>query len=205
MKSIQFTADQRRELLRLGLTAAMVHQIEVDALPVAKLALSWQPSRSDVRAELRHVTAAVQAARDAIEALLGATPAAPARLTARSLIPGGGLRHREGGTRLAEASKRLDDSLLVLQVAESCIPEDEPLKHTTASHYPVELIHKAMQLGLLIDGVDPQVNKWSRPRSSPTSPFRQAVGICYQAIGANPDPERAIRAYITEWRKAAPV
>lgn len=201
MKPVQFTPDERRELLRLGLSEAMVHQIEVDALPIAKESLSWQPSRSDVRAELREVTDAIKAARDAIEALLAATSAAPARLTARSLLPGGGLRHREGGMRLAEASKRLDDSLSVLQVAESCIPDDKPLRRTTASHYPVELIHNAMQLGSLIEGADPHVER-VRPSSSPTSRFRQVVGICYQAIGAdNTDPERAIKAYMTERRK----
>lgn len=40
-----------------------------------------------------------------------------------------------------------------------------------------------------------------RPSSSPRCVFREIVGICYEAAGGNPDPERALKAYVALVRK----
>jgi len=184
------------------LPEVVVDHIQDEALPVAKEWLTRQPSRADVCGELTKVTKAVEAARSAIERLLSSTDAAPARLTARSLIPGGGRRFRMGGMRLEAATKALGDALAILEVAERCIPEG-PFRHPAASPGPVDQIHKAIQRGFLMAGCEP-LQKKLRPSASATSPFRRIVGICYEAIGAETsDPERALKAYLVAWRKLA--
>lgn len=65
--------------------------------------------------------------------------------------------------------------------------------------YPVELIHNALHAGVIAERHEPD-HDFMRPSSSPTSPFRRMIGLCYEAIDApHADPERAIKAFMKKW------
>ena len=71
---------------------------------------------------------------------------------------------------------------------------------TCALPISIKLIHNALQFGSIIAGLEP-LNPNLKPSSSPASPFRRLMGICYEAINApTNDPERAIKAYVKRWR-----
>lgn len=199
MLPIRFNPHHRDELLKLGLVPEAITQIELEGLPLAKNFLEREPPRADVRDELESVRDALDAARGAIERLLGATDAVPHLNAARLRIPGGGRRHVMGGLRLSETSASLATAAGVVAEALSNLPS-EPVRHQSADPMPINLIHRAMQFGTLMatgEPLDPRL----KPSSSPTSPFRRMVGICYEAIGEpTADPERAIKGFVKQWR-----
>jgi len=202
MTPIRFNPNQRAELLRLGLVPECVDQIEQEGLPQAKLFLEREPPRADVRAELQGLRDALGEAREAIERLLEAKDTVPHLYAARRKIYGGGQRHMMGGLRLDETSKSLQTAVGVVSEALDRLPP-EPVRHQSADPFPIERIHSAVQLGLIRALREPQ-DPHLRPSNSPTSAFRRIVGVCYEAIGApTSDPERAIKAYVKEWRALA--
>lgn len=199
MQPIRFTAQQRADLLQMGLVAQSIEALETEALPRARHALSRQPPKSAVLDELTAVDKSLTDARNAIARLLNATDAVPHLKAARSSIHGNGYRHLFGGLRLDETSKSLTVAIGVVADAIANLPEG-PVRHQTASAYPIKLIFNAVQFGSAVAGRNPVVREL-KPSASPTSAFRKMVGICYEAIGAaTTDPERAIKAYLKEWR-----
>jgi len=199
MAPIRFDPHHRDELLKMGLAPEAIVQIELEGLPPARYYLEREPPRADVRDELQSVCDALAAARSAIERLLDATAAVPHLNAARMRISGGGRRHAMGGMRLDETSKSLQTAVGVVADALAALPAD-PVRHQSADPYPIKLIHRALQFGLIMAGLEP-LDPRLKPSSSPTSPFRRMVGICYEAIGAPAaDPERAIKAYVKRWR-----
>lgn len=166
---------------------------------MAQYVLTREPPRGDVLNELRAVEKAIDEARNGIERLLNATAAAPHRLAARSQISGGGRRHAMGGMRLNETSKSLAMAKEVIGEAIAGIPT-EPARHRQASAFPIKVIYSAVQVGFILAGQEP-VPPGLKPSVSPTSNFRRLIGICYEAIDApTADPERAIKAYVKQWR-----
>lgn len=200
MEPIRFNTDQRAELLRLRLLDSVIDHLESDGLPLAQYRLTREPPRGDVLDELRAVGKTINEARIEIERLLNATRAVPHLWTARSQISGGGRRHVMGGIVLNQTSKSLATALAVIDEAIAAIPT-KPVRHHDASDFPIKAIYSAVQRGFVMAGQEP-VAPGLKPSASPTSKFRRLIGICYEAIGApTDDPERAIKAYVKEWRK----
>ena len=208
--AIRFSPDQRRELLRLGVPEMAIQVIEVEALPAARRRLVRQAPMREVRKELQHVETAVREARNALEALLTPSKVASMR-DAQTLLIGGGYRYQQDGIPLNRASQALVPALEVLAVAIKQLPE-KPVRHRLADDRPVYLIHDALQKGCLFAGmpfvevkrgrlaglslIAPEL----RPSTSPTSPFRQIVCICYERLGMpTADPERAVKAFVRRW------
>ena len=200
MEFIRFNPVQRAELLRLGLLDSVIDHVETDGLPLGQYRLTREPRRGDVLDELRTVGKAIAEARTVIERLLNATRAVPHLWAARRQIPGGGRRHVMGGMRLNETSKSLATAQEVIGEAIAGIPS-QPVRHRDASDFPIKAIYSAVQTGFAMAGQDPGA-PGLKPSASPTSKFRRLIGICYAAIGApTDDPDRAIKAYVKEWRK----
>lgn len=198
MHRISFSSHQRRELAALGLTDKMMEYIEVEALTTARRFLKRPPPKNDVRNELRDLEKALTKARDGIERLLDATHAVPHLKAAQALLSAGQGRHAMGGLRLNETSKSLAVAIKVVADGIQGMPPG-PLRHRSADPYPVELIHDALQTGVIAERHEPDP-EFMRPSASPTSPFRRMIGICYEAIDAvHADPERAIKAYLKRW------
>lgn len=77
----------------------------------------------------------------------------------------------------------------------------EPVRHRDASYLPIRAIYSTVQAGFILAGQE-SAAPGIKPSASPTSKFRRLIGICYEAIDApTTDPERAIRAYVREWRE----
>ena len=204
MQPIRFEPHQRAELEQLGVVPEAIKLLEFEALPLAQAILEQEPAHADVRGELQAVADALQAARQAVERLLNAKRAVPHLMAARSRIAGGGHRNMMGGMRLDETSQSLATSIDVLAQALATLP-DKPLRRQSASSLPIDHIHRALRVGSvmarLAPGAEPPFPEVS-PSSSVTSAFRRVVGICYEAIGApSTDPERAIKAFVKDWRK----
>jgi hypothetical protein len=207
--AIRFTASQRRELRQLGVPDVAIEVIEVEALPRARRALVRPAPILEVREELVRAEAAVREAHKALEDLLVSSDL-PSRRDARRYINGGGARHLFDGIDLNNASKALVPAQQVLARAIARLP-NEPVRHKTAADLPVEFIHDALQTGCSYSGMPFEHQKGRRrglslvapkfrPSASPTSPFRQIVGICYERIGMPAsDPERAIKSYVKRW------
>lgn len=198
MHRVPFNPHQRRELAALGLTDKMMEHIEIGALTTAREMLKRPPRNEDVRGELLQLQKKLTEARDAIERMFEAPKEfAPLRY-ARSMLTAGQGRHVMGGIRLNESSKSLAAAIEVVEAGIAKVPA-KPLRHRSADPYPVELIHDALQMGVLAERGEPDPDfMW--PSASPTSPFRQMIGICYEAIDApHADPERAIKAYLKKW------
>lgn len=199
MIPIRFKKHHREELLEMGLTPQAIEQIEVEGLPLAMAVLEREPRRAEVRGELQVLSDALTEARTAVERLLNATATVPHLNAARLKIAGGGRRNVMGGMRLNETSRSLATAVEVVSEALKKLPDD-PVRHLSASPLPIKLIHRALQFGSIIAGLEP-LNPNLKPSSSPGSPFRRMVGICYETINAPTiDPERAIKAYVSRWR-----
>ena len=199
MIPIRFKKRHREELLEMGLTPQAIEQIEVEGLPLAMAVLEREPRRAEVRGELQSLSDALTEARTAVERLLNATATVPHLNAARLKIAGGGRRNVMGGMRLNETSQSLATAAEVVAEALKKLP-DEPVRHLSADPLPIKLIHRALQFGSIIAGLEP-LNPNLKPSSSPASPFRRLMGICYEAINApTNDPERALKAYVSKWR-----
>lgn len=198
MEPIRFQPHHRAELVRLGLQSETIERLERPVLNWASRYLVREPPNKAVLKVLNRLAAALTSAHGAVEGILDHSIRSPALEAARRYFVSGGRRHDRDGMRLDEASKSLATAIEVVAVAVKKVPTDAA-RHRSADPYPVELIHKAL---MHPTKAGPAASAKLRPSVSPTSAFRQIVGICYEAIGApNTDPERPIRAYMKQWRE----
>lgn len=217
MRDIRFTPDQRAELLSLGVPAETIERLEHRVLPLARRYLTQDQPRNVILNEFRNVERAMSSARNAIEGLLNEVDQSASRVAARWYLAGGGRRYRQDGLRLDETSKSLATAIDIMKAAIDRVPPG-PLRHKLADPYPVELIHKALLEAQDMDqGPSAMRFKPSASPPSKTRPFRRIVGICYDAIDLKSltgqtlatdsitnescDPERAIKAYLPQWRE----
>lgn len=200
-KRVRFTAEQKRELHRLGVPEQAIARLEQEAMPqVRRFVLQRPPRRRDVLAELRGLEDSMRSARDAIERFQDWTHESPPLRYARAAVPGGEHPQIRDGIRLHRASMALADALDAITEAIERLPAG-PTRHQVASPRVVELLHDTLKVGMIAAGLDPGTHP-IRPSASPTSRFRKFIGICFEAIGArNVDPERAIKAYVKAWRQ----
>lgn len=199
MLRISFTRHQRTQLQALGVPDHAIALLEGEVLPAAQQLLRKRPRRNDVLAELKDLSRSLTKASASIERTLAATRVVPHRWEALSLLSGGYGRHAMGGLRLSEASEALARATRAVQQAIDDVPPG-PVRQRVADPYPIQLIQGALAHGAFAAYGDPNAHQ-IRPSLSPTSPFRQIVGLCYEALKLrSADPERALRAYMKQWR-----
>jgi len=200
MPPIQFTEQQRRDLSKLGLPVEVIDAIEIDALPRAKeIILRREPRRTEVIDELQSVRRALSDARDAVERLLAAPRSVSHLSEARANIGGRAYRYADDRMALKRTLAGLAESVKVMDRAIAAVPLGST-RHRSANTRAIETIHDALQLAS--DGAGFEFHPPGlEPSSSPTSAFRKMIGICYEVMDTkHPDPERALRAYLKQWR-----
>lgn len=133
-----------------------------------------------------------------------------------------------GPTAMHHLIPRLRALQVAAQYGLDQIPTAQPVRRRSADPAPVERIHSALVYGWSLGRAGganycwgtrceesasaaaiPQSNapqpqsypQRLQPSTSPGCDFRTVVGICYEAVGGNADPERAIRAYVRAFNK----
>ncbi len=186
-----FTEAQRKELVRLGRTPQQFERLQ-RILPGIAYYCEAAPRMADVREHLADAAAKAHEAASSLRALLDAPECELARGEAREclLLALAGQRsiryhEREGEARRLLAA--IDDVASAADHARKRMPKAQTRQ--VAPWYPLALIDAALS----VDG--PTVP----PSASEALPFREIVGVCYDAARVeNPDPLRAIRNYLKE-------
>ncbi len=199
--SATFSPSQRDELKRLGVDAEQLKRLQL-ALRIIKAYTAAPATLCDVRNPLDDLTKA--AARTA--KLLNSLSQAPVHDDA--------MTEAKGRLMLAIYEVVPDFSELTLAQLQSaaCLIRDaashalqeiprQQSRHKSAHVYPIKYIDDALLLGFTASQNANKEGPWPpypfKPSASPTSKFRQIVGVCYEAAGApSNDPERAIKSYM---------
>jgi len=199
-----FSRDSRVDLGRLGVTDAQVTRLE-RILPAIAHYTQQGPTLAAARRPLTQLADAISTAESRMRSVLAAPPDDEARTESRGrflesvetifpnrcplISPTFHEPRPEDG--LPEA-QRLASALQDIGRAVDEALKSMPRKQTrpVAHGYPISLIHAALN----VDGTHV-----FNPSASANSPFRNVVGICYEAAGvANADPLRAIRAFVQQ-------
>ncbi|MBI3375006.1 MAG: hypothetical protein HY017_25065 [Betaproteobacteria bacterium] len=199
-----FSPEQRAELHRLGAIDAQIDELEANALPISLAWLRNPPTLQDVRDQLEAVFVAVECAAAAMSGLLRAGDAmtlAKREAQARILEACYEIHHdpHDEHDLVEKASYALSRVQAVVKHARDSLPNAQR-RTGAASPRPVEWIYQSLVSGFTKGHRQPLPPYTLRVSSSQGSPFREIVGICYDAMGQrNTDPERAIKAFI-KWR-----
>jgi hypothetical protein len=215
-----FTPDQVRELKSLGLCDEQVGELRTALIEVRR-GLFKRAARNDVKVVLNDV----EKLSTELMHLLGAIAAPPdaARAEALARIEEGywqGERiHDDGPTSMHHLIPRLHALAAAARAGVVALPS-VPTRHNSADPRPIRWIESALLDGwikvhgphvgtthgpeTLADMVaDAKANPPAPPypaefsaSRSPGSVFSRVAGICYVAVGGNPDPDRAIRNYL---------
>lgn len=197
-----FTSDQRQRLLNLKLIEAQITQLEKAALPVARAVLGTPAPMQDVRDELRSLHNAMNKACKAMSCLLNARIDNRARFEALQRVTMADFENGGEGGTMVSANNLMAAAIANVLTSEHCLPKSQR-RNSSASILPIQLIDNALDAGF----VKGQTKGKAFPpytlqrSSSPGSPYREIVGICYEAMAQdNIDPERAIKSFIA-WRR----
>ncbi len=189
-----FSADQRLRLAHLGLIDTQIRELE-RILPLVRSILARPARVTDIRQVLQPLLSALKKADRILSRLLNAGDSlrdAERQALAR-------LIDFDDDNELGEAIRKANDLILRAMPRAS--------KHKSATAIPVALIDRALLNGFirkpLIDKKTggPYCPAYTIKRSSSQgSPYREIIGICYEAATGqrDVDPERAIRAFIAQ-------
>jgi hypothetical protein len=102
---------------------------------------------------------------------------------------------------IAGAIESLSKLRAVLERARNELPREQR-RHRTASPSPVALLDEALLRGFVLAHESGRTPRYTVKRSStPNSPYRRIIEICYVAMGrSNTDPEQAVKAFIKQRR-----
>lgn len=198
----RFNSDHVRRLKQAGVIDAQIKEIEHTALPVARAILTQHPSLMAVRDELYAFKAAIGKAKEALSRLSAAKAEVPHLFEALQRVTLADYDINNSGDTIRKATHVMIAAREIVDRADTDLGNDER-RHRTAIILPIQRISSAMLRGFL------KAHKGAaflppytfRESASPGSPFRTVVGVCYEVIGQNPDPERALKAYIF-WRRS---
>ncbi len=201
-----FSRDQRADLMRMGLCDVEINELEI-YLPLCRAWLGRPPKLQDVRDAIESLHSAMKKAHGAMTNLRTATPLMEAKFEALVRL------------QLVDEDGEIDRAMQALEIACSVVQRTQKSlttkqrRHRTADIAPVRLIDKALLQGFIkrpsTNSTDSKtgqrqsnpVRPYTLRRSySPKSKYRKIMGICYEAIGQESDPVRAIKAFIA-WRR----
>lgn len=189
-----FSLNQQQRLTRLGLIDTQIRALE-RKLPLVRSILTRPARVADIRQVLQPLQNALKKADRILSRLLNAGDSS-SDAQRQALVR---LINFDDDNELGEAIKKANDLLLRAMPRAS--------KHKSATAVPVALIDRALLNGFirkpLIDEKtgDPYCPAYTIKRSSSQgSPYREIIGICYEAATGqrDVDPERAIRAFIAQ-------
>lgn len=203
-----FSQARRNRLTQLGLCDVEVNELEI-YLPLCRAILRHPAKLQDVRDEFESLRHKMERAHSAMSKLRKATRLMEAKYEAHQR-----LIMADEGRDIEKAMQALESACNVVQHAQESLPTEQR-RHRDADIEPVRLIDEALLSGFIkrhsTESIDPvtggrrfgSLPRYTLKRSySPKSRFRKIVGACYEAMGQrNPDPERAIRAYIAWLRR----
>lgn len=199
LRKIDFSSDQLAELGHLGVHESAINEIRSVLGACASLANKRHPARQDVHDKLSELIQSVTATSVLLTPLdhsveAGRTPAqteAMTRILVAEFDQGG------DGDLIGNTAKQLHQLALILLKARDDLPA---AKRQQGVHQwiAVGMIHLAMVRGFT-GTEDPAADIGKlNPSSGISSPFRRAVGICFDAANdaSGSDPEWAIKQYM---------
>jgi hypothetical protein len=220
-----FTAQQVRELKSLGVCDGQVAELR-KALVTTRHFLVKQPSNNDTRDVLAKVESSSASLLTKLSSIALAIDSAHDK--AGGLIEKSYWQQRpdDGGhTAMLHLIPRLQALNEAARYGLDEIPTAKPERYRSADPAPVERIHNALVYGwsktcmndvglrttwsgeesevaafVEQEGASPRPKYPKRlaPSASDGCGFRRVVGICYAAVGGNPDPERPIKQYVKQ-------
>lgn len=204
-----FTAAQRRQLKRYGVTDEQMRQLR------GVLRLVRLHAVADAHVDMK-------AARDRLQAIERLATELSRKLLVVNASAGQALamldcrfwmERTETDTEIEGlARQHYSQELKWLVEAAKTGREELPARtrpgpRNTASPKPVRAIHDALRLGWMKGQGNRMLNARYpddlMPSEGRQSAFRGIVGICYQAVGGNKDPLRAIQTFMAQERKKA--
>lgn len=219
----EFTPEHVRRLKAIGVRDEQISELQ-KALPTVRHALAKPAANGATSALLADVESKSSDLLNKLHALcLGFDPE---HNKACGLIETSYWKQRPddtGPTAMHHLIPRLRALQLAAQYGLDQIPAAQPVRHRSADPAPIERIHSALVYGWSLtctngasDGREtrceesnpaaaipkgeppprPTYPRALKPSTSPGCGFRTVVGICYEAVGGNPDPESAIKKYI---------
>ncbi len=194
-----FAAAHRDRLKKLGVVEAQIEDLQNHALPAVRVLLRLRPTLAEVRTELTGFGEAVKDLTNAIVRInCGVDGSAQSEACERITVEHWNAELDDGDV-FDDLLIRLEILQLKVKRAAAALPSTQR-RQLAAKRQPVKEIDDALRSGFVRhhqeageEVVPPYTLHTS---SSPGSPFREIVGICYAAVGANGDPERAIKNYL---------
>jgi hypothetical protein len=215
-----FAPDQLRALKRLKLCDQQIDELRGALIEVRRV-LSKPAARNDVRSTLKDVKKQSSQLAKMLRAI--GDPQNAARAESLAIIEQGywqgDFLSDVGCTSMHHMVPRLE-ALAKAAAAGLAELSDEPTRHRSADPRPVKRIQAALRNGWrkahgssvrstsgpeTIEQAMARLNanpppapypKKLDPSRSATSTFFKVVGICYAAVGGNPDPDGPIRNYL---------
>ncbi len=217
-----FSPGQVRELKKRGVCEEQISELRKALLTVRQV-LVKQPKNGgtrDVLADVEALSASLLTKLTSIACTID-----PEHAKAGALIETSYWKqrpHDKGHTAMIHLIPRLRALQEAAQYGLDQVPAAKPVRQRSADTAPVERIHSALVYGWFLAHSDgpsygrgprseesesaaaiqkqdrpprPKYPKGLQPSGSPECDFRTVVGICYEVVGGNPDPEQAIRRY----------
>ena len=219
----EFTPDHVRELKALGVCDEQISELR-KALLTVRHTLAKPAANGATSELLADVELLSSALLNKLHALCSGFD--PEHNKACGLIETSYWQQRPddtGGTSMHHLIPRLHALHVAALYGLDQISTAQPVRHRSADPAPVGRIHSALVYGWSLSCADgpsygrgarceesasaaviqmqdrpprPKYPKGLKPSASPGCDFRTVVGICYEAVGGNPDPERAIKEYV---------
>lgn len=223
-----FTPNHVRDLKALGFCDEQVSELRKALLAVRQV-LVKQPKNGETRdllADVESLSARLLTKLIAIACTIDLEHAKAGALIETSYWKQ--RPHDQGNTAMIHLIPRLRALQEAALYGLAQVPAGQPVRQRSADPAPIERIDTALIYGWFLAHSDgpsysrgtrceeaesaaaiqaqdrqprPEYPKVLRPSASPSSAFRIAVGICYQAVGGNSDPERAIKEYMKRCRQ----
>jgi hypothetical protein len=221
-----FTPDAIRELQNLGVTAAQVRELQVGLVSVRAILVPPPANNetAELLGDIRKLASKLRRKLRELGTASNNGGQNSARQQVANLLAKGYWDLRpmdEGPTIIGAFDERLGSLAQAAKGAAETVPIAKPSRYKAASPKPVRIIDEALHRGWhnehgapavwsrdqteILAAIDNRLGKAKRAQAYPknlepsvsvTSAFRRIVGICYEAVGRNADPERAIKAYI---------
>ena len=224
MRIPEFTRAQLVELATIGVTEIQVDELSA-AVSFINLQLVKPAARNDLDSLLREVVSASEKLSRTLKSMT--PPIDECHNEAFQILERGYWGEQPDAWEcffVDHVGPSIDALAQAAKKGLGSLPQ-QATRNKTANWYPIKVIEDALLLGWLkmhmtdeerdsvmclaqlfvrVDGVEEfQLPDELRPSASPGCAFRRIVGICYAAAGGNPDPERALKAFMKYRRERA--
>lgn len=204
---LDFTAAQRKRLKELGVIPEQVERLRA-VLVVVQSVLERAPAQNDVKAALEEVSKQTHSLLAILRPMVSKDDVARAAaiehmneaFMACRREAGQPLRFEEGEVAMRILIPQLQQLHLAADTAFKKMGSHlEPARSRTAQWIGVGVIDGALLDGWELAHPHEPIPERVAPTAREGSTFREVAGICYEAAGAgaDADPLRAIRAYVS--------